>query len=121
MSQIFPLFSVHSFNIDQITYYASGTMLDTGNAGTKDTVPALNEYFLPEKTDKKITAHPNILCREMHKVPREHRGGSQTQTGEIREDVLKQSFVSSETPQVRAKAKSEDVGNNIWKTIEPRA
>ena len=118
MSQIFPFFSVHSFNIDQITYYASGTTLDTGNAGTKDTVPALNEYFLPEKTDKKITHKPIIPCRDMHKVSRESRGGRRTQPREPGEDFLRQPFVSSETPQVRAKVKSEDIGNNTWKTVK---
>lgn len=97
-----------------------GTTLDTGNAKTKDTVPALNEYFLPEQTDKKINDSPIILYAEICAKCHGSRGGRRTQTGEIRGDFLKQSFVPSETPWVRAKVKFEDIGNNIWKTIEPR-
>lgn len=80
MSQIFPFFSIHSF-IQYLpnTYYASGITLGTGNADMKDTIPAINEYFLLEKKDKKITNNNMTLCTGMHKVLWEPRIGRVTQ------------------------------------------
>lgn len=72
------------------TYYASGITLDTGNAGMKDTVPALNEYILLGEKDKKITNNHMLLCTGMHEVLWEHRRGRVTQKMKIREDFLTQ-------------------------------
>lgn len=56
----------------------------------KDTTPAINEYFLLEKKDKKITSINMTLCTGMHKVLWEPRIGRVTQNTKIREDFLTQ-------------------------------
>lgn len=56
----------------------------------KDTIPAINEYFLLEKKDKKITNNNMALCTGMHTVLWEPRMGRLTQNTKIREGFLKQ-------------------------------